>query len=50
MLKPLEDRIILKVDKKEETTSASGLIIQAAQDIEKVATVITGASGLILTK
>ncbi len=49
MLKPLEDRIILKVDKKEETTSASGLIIQAAQDIEKVATVIAVGPGRILS-
>ncbi len=48
MLKPLEDRIILKVDKKEETTSASGLIIQAAQDIEKVATVIAVGPGRTL--
>jgi chaperonin GroES len=48
MLKPLEDRIILKVDKNEETKSASGLIIQAAQEVEKVATVVAVGPGRIL--
>ena len=48
MLKPLEDRIILKVDKKEETKSASGLIIQSQQEIEKVGTVIAVGPGRFL--
>jgi chaperonin GroES len=48
MLKPLEDRIIIKVDKKDETVSASGLIIQASDTQEKVATVIAVGPGRIL--
>ena len=31
-LKPLEDKIVLKVEKESEKTSASGLIIQTMQD------------------
>ncbi len=48
MLKALEDRIIIKVDKKDETVSASGLIIQAQQEIEKVGTVVAVGPGRIL--
>ena len=48
MLKALEDRIIIKVDKKEETTSASGLIIQAQQEVEKIGTVVTVGPGRTL--
>lgn len=48
MLKALEDRIIIKVDKKEETVSASGLIIQAQQEIEKIAKVVAVGPGRVL--
>lgn len=48
MLKALEDRIILKVDKQEETKSSSGLIIQAQQEIEKTGIVVSVGPGRIL--
>ncbi len=48
MLKALEDRIIVKVDKKEETVSSSGLIIQAQQEIEKIGVVVSVGPGRIL--
>lgn len=48
MLKALEDRIIIKVDKKDETVSASGLIIQAQQEIEKVGVVVAVGPGRVL--
>ena len=48
MLKALEDRIIIKVDKKTETTSASGLIIQATEQVDKVATVVAVGPGRVL--
>jgi chaperonin GroES len=48
MLKALEDRIIIQVEKKEETVSASGLIIQAQQEIEKVGTVVAVGPGRVL--
>jgi chaperonin GroES len=48
MLKALEDRIIIKVDKKDETVSASGLIIQAQQEIEKIGIVVAVGPGRVL--
>ena len=48
MLKALEDRIIIKTDKKEETRSASGLIIQTQQEIEKIGKVVAVGPGRVL--
>ncbi len=48
MLKALEDRIIIKTNKETQKVSSSGLIIQAQQEIEKVATVIAVGPGRVL--
>jgi chaperonin GroES len=49
MLKALEDRIIIKTNKETEKVSSSGLIIQAQQEIEKVATVVAVGPGRFLS-
>jgi chaperonin GroES len=49
MFKPLEDRIILKVDAKEEKKTSSGLIIQTLnQEADKEATVVAVGPGRVL--
>lgn len=48
MLKALEDRVIIKTKKETETVSSSGLIIQAQQEIEKIATVVAVGPGRVL--
>ena len=48
MFKALEDRIIIKTDSKTEEKSASGLIIQASKDVEKVGTVVAVGPGRFL--
>ena len=48
MLKALEDRIILKPDKKEESKTSSGLFLISNESDENVATVVEVGPGRVL--
>lgn len=48
MLKALEDRIIIQLDKKKEEVSASGLILSSSKEIEQIGTVVSVGPGRVL--
>jgi chaperonin GroES len=48
MLKALEDRIIIQVEKDEEQKTASGLIMQIAREIKDTGTVVAVGPGRTL--
>lgn len=48
MLKALEDRIIIKVDKQDEQVTSSGLIMTASQEVKNIGKVVAVGPGRVL--